>query len=186
MNARFVPFDPPIGTSTRRSGHLGRFGGRFILSVLRIFVACPHLSRSILVCRERSIPKCGKFRRSHSSTLTIWSIFRAGRRESSRGRCRASRALVEEARDDFLRWWAARASAPAITELSSKAEQIRAVELERALRKLSHLSERDRNVVAAFSVGIVNKLLHEPITNLRGSLDGGETSARCAGSSVSK
>jgi glutamyl-tRNA reductase len=99
----------------------------------------------------------------------------AGRRDSSTADVERAKVLVEEARDAFLRWWAARESAPAIAELSGKAEQIRETELERALRKLAHLSDRDRNVVAALSVGIVNKMLHEPITNLRGSLSPDET-----------
>jgi glutamyl-tRNA reductase len=103
--------------------------------------------------------------------------FSADRRDSSTADVEQAEILVEEARDAFLRWWAARESAPAIAELSSKAEQIRETELDRALRKLAHLSERDRNVVAALSAGIVNKLLHDPITNLRGSLDDGETAA---------
>jgi glutamyl-tRNA reductase len=99
----------------------------------------------------------------------------ATRRESSAADVERARSMVAEARDEFLQWWVARESAPAIAELSAKAEQIRASELERALRKLGHLSERDRNVVATLSAGIVNKLLHEPISTLRGSLDGGET-----------
>jgi glutamyl-tRNA reductase len=101
----------------------------------------------------------------------------ADRRDSSTADVERAEILIEEARDAFLRWWAARESAPAIAEISNKAEQIREAELDRALRKLVHLSERDRNVVAALSVGIVNKLLHDPITNLRGSLDDSETTA---------
>lgn len=103
--------------------------------------------------------------------------FSSDRRDSSAADVHRAELLIEEARDGFLRWWAARESAPAIADLSDRAEGIREVELDRALRKLAHLSERDRNVVAAMSVGIVNKLLHEPITNLRGSLDSGETAA---------
>jgi glutamyl-tRNA reductase len=103
--------------------------------------------------------------------------YSTNRRESSEADVERARSMVAEARDEFLRWWIARESAPAIAELSAKAEQIRANELERALRKLDHLSDRDRNVVAALSAGIVNKLLHEPISALRGSLDGGETTS---------
>ncbi len=86
-----------------------------------------------------------------------------------------AKLMVESACDEFLQWWAARESAPAIAALTHQAERIRDAELERALRKLDHLSDRDRNVVAALSVGIVNKVLHQPISTLRGSLDGGET-----------
>jgi glutamyl-tRNA reductase len=67
----------------------------------------------------------------------------------------------------FVEWWNARPVTPAIASLQQRAELIRAAELERALRKLGHLSERDREVVKALSVGIVNKLLHQPVTRLR-------------------
>lgn len=80
--------------------------------------------------------------------------------------------LIDVARDSFMTWWAQRGSAPTIGALRRQAEHIRAAELDRALRKLRHLSDRDRNVVAALSVGIVNKLLHEPVTRLRCDVDG--------------
>jgi glutamyl-tRNA reductase len=76
-------------------------------------------------------------------------------------------ALVDDAVDAFCDWWQARAVVPTITALRERAEAVRQLELERATRKLGHLSERDRAVVEALSVGIVNKLLHEPVTRLK-------------------
>lgn len=75
--------------------------------------------------------------------------------------------IIEEAVAGFVEWWQARPATPAIASLQRRAETIRAEELERALRKLGHLSDRDREVVKALSVGIVNKLLHQPVTRLR-------------------
>jgi len=40
-------------------------------------------------------------------------------------------------------------------------------EVERALRRLGHLSERDREVVRALAHGLVNKIVHDPVTRLR-------------------
>ncbi len=40
-------------------------------------------------------------------------------------------------------------------------------EIERTLRRLSHLNDRDRNLVRALAVGITNKLLHQPVQTLR-------------------
>jgi glutamyl-tRNA reductase len=135
-----------------------------------------------LVAVDLGVPRTIDPALRDSADVSLFDIddlerFSVDRRASSAADLAQAELMVDEARDSFLRWWAARESAPAITELSSKAEQIRAAELDRALRKLTHLPDRDRNVVATLSVGIVNKLLHEPITNLRGSLDGGETAA---------
>lgn len=81
-------------------------------------------------------------------------------------------ALVDAACDAFMTWWAQRTAAPTIAAIRDQAEQLRQVDLNRALRKLSHLTERDRNVVAALSVGLVNKLLHDPTSRLRQDADG--------------
>jgi glutamyl-tRNA reductase len=87
----------------------------------------------------------------------------------------AAKRMVATGCDEFQQWWAARESAPAIAALTQEAEHIRLGELERALRKLDHLSDRDKNVVAALSVGIVNKLLHQPVSTLRTDPGRGET-----------
>jgi len=57
--------------------------------------------------------------------------------------------------------------AAAIRQLRGRAEVVRAAKLERAMRRLGHLSERDRGVVAALSRNITNALLHEPTVALR-------------------
>lgn len=76
-------------------------------------------------------------------------------------------ALVAEHVERFRLWWQAREVVPTIAALRQRAEEIRQAELARALARLGHLSERDRQVVSALSVAIVNKLLHRPITRLK-------------------
>lgn len=76
-------------------------------------------------------------------------------------------AIVEEQVQEFLEWERARAVAPVIRQLRERVEAIREEETARALRRLGHLSERDRQVVLALSHGIANKLLHLPISRLR-------------------
>lgn len=80
-------------------------------------------------------------------------------------------SLVTDAIAAFVSWRTGRGAAPAITALHRSAEQIRATELERALARLGHLSERDREVVSALSVGLVNKILHRPMTRLQAGAD---------------
>jgi len=76
-------------------------------------------------------------------------------------------AIVEEQVQEFLEWEHARAVVPVIQQLRERVEAIREEETARALRRLGHLSERDRQVVLALSHGIANKLLHLPISRLR-------------------
>ena len=68
--------------------------------------------------------------------------------------------------------------AAAIRELRDRAERLRAVKLARALRRLGHLSARDRGVVEAFSANLTHALIHAPTVALRergaNAIDGSE------------
>jgi glutamyl-tRNA reductase len=75
--------------------------------------------------------------------------------------------LIEDEVTRFEDWRRSREITPLIRSLVDHAESIRQSELDRALARLSSLSDRDRNVVQALSVALVNKLLHDPITQLK-------------------
>lgn len=75
--------------------------------------------------------------------------------------------LIDGATADFAAWIRSRSAAAAIATVRTRAERIRDAELERSLRRLGHLSERDRNVVRALAHGLTNTLLHDPITAMR-------------------
>lgn len=75
--------------------------------------------------------------------------------------------LVQSAVSDFGDWTRSRVASRAIGKIQQRTAMIRDAETERALRKLSHLSERDQNIVRALASGISNKLVHDPITALR-------------------
>lgn len=98
------------------------------------------------------------------------------RQATARDAARAETMISADC-DAFLSWWMQRAAVPTIAALRDQAQLTRQIELDRALRKLGHLSERDRNVVAALSVGLVNKLLHEPTHQLRQDTNGELASA---------
>ncbi|MBI4787642.1 MAG: glutamyl-tRNA reductase [Chloroflexi bacterium] len=85
-------------------------------------------------------------------------------------------AIIAEEADTFWRWFAERRAAPVIADLRERAEQIRAAELDKALRRLGHLqlSARDRNVLASLSTGIVNKLLAAPTIHLKERVQSGD------------
>jgi glutamyl-tRNA reductase len=61
----------------------------------------------------------------------------------------------------------AREMAPILTSLRQRADAIRVAELERFRAKLNGLPPETRNAVEALTLGIVNKLLHEPTVRLK-------------------
>ena len=79
------------------------------------------------------------------------------------------RAARERCAREADRLWNERApdSREAIRAMRENAERLRAEKLDRALRRLRHLCDRDRRVVEALSTRLVNALLHEPSVALR-------------------
>ncbi len=69
----------------------------------------------------------------------------------------------------YLGWYRSRGVAPLIASLRSKAEAIRSDEIHKLFARLPELDRRQREMVIAASVSIINKLLHEPVTKLRAS-----------------
>lgn len=78
-----------------------------------------------------------------------------------------ARQLVEEAADRFAAWRRAVQVEPTIAALRSRAEQVRAEELQRFSAKLDGLDDRQREAVEAVTRGIINTLLHEPSVRLK-------------------
>jgi glutamyl-tRNA reductase len=75
--------------------------------------------------------------------------------------------LVDHATDDYIGWTRSRRASEAIGTLRRRSDQVRDREVERALRRLGHLSERDQNVVRAMAKALTNTLMHEPVQSLR-------------------
>jgi glutamyl-tRNA reductase len=79
----------------------------------------------------------------------------------------AETMLVEEARL-FLEWWDGLEAVPVVNRLRRHLEDIREQELQKALSRMGpDLSVRERKVVEALTKGIINKILHTPVTNIR-------------------
>ncbi|MDQ2902512.1 MAG: glutamyl-tRNA reductase [Chloroflexota bacterium] len=79
--------------------------------------------------------------------------------------------ILAEELDDFNEQWRSTMVAPVITALRQKAEDIRQGELAKMLPKLQHLSDKELNTVQTLTTRIVNKLLHEPVVDLRSKGD---------------
>jgi glutamyl-tRNA reductase len=85
-------------------------------------------------------------------------------------------AIIEEEVERFWDWHMERRAVPVLADLHEHAEAIRNAELDKAFRRLGHLrlNDRDRNVIAALSAGIVKKLLAAPTTHLKERVRSGD------------
>jgi glutamyl-tRNA reductase len=69
-------------------------------------------------------------------------------------------------------WWRSLDTVSTISSLRSKVETIREQELEKALSRLgSEFAEKHQEVIEALTRGIVNKILHDPMVQLRAQRD---------------
>jgi len=84
-----------------------------------------------------------------------------------RARAVQAEAIVEEELNIFMRWHGSLFVVPTIAALKRRGESIGEEELQKALNRLGPLSDHDRKVVTALARGVVNRLLHEPVTRLR-------------------
>ena len=81
-------------------------------------------------------------------------------------------ALLEQEIKAFEMWWQSLETVPTISCLRTKIEQIREQELEKALSRLgAEFAEKHQEVIEALTRGIVNKILHDPMVQLRTQQD---------------
>jgi len=74
--------------------------------------------------------------------------------------------LVEE-QNKFQGWQQSLSAIPAISKMQEKFETMRAEEVRKASNKLTNLSPKEMEVVEKLSKGIVNKMMHGPMSALR-------------------
>lgn len=96
----------------------------------------------------------------------------AQNQESRRQMAAEAEGLLEEEVEAFDVWWRSLETVPTINSLRDKIETIREQELEKALSRLgSEFAERHQEVIEALTRGIVNKILHDPMVQLRAQQD---------------
>ena len=92
----------------------------------------------------------------------------ARNQEARREIAAEAEGLLEEEARLFLEWWDGLEAVPVVNRMRRQLEDIREQELQKALSRMGpDLSSRDRKVMEALSKGIINKILHTPVTNLR-------------------
>ncbi len=96
----------------------------------------------------------------------------AQNQESRRQMAMEAELLLDEEVDAFDVWWRSLDTVPVISSLRDKIETIRAQELEKALSRLgSEFADKHQEVIEALTRGIVNKILHDPMVQLRAQQD---------------
>ncbi len=96
----------------------------------------------------------------------------AQNQESRRKMAMEAEGLLEEEADAFELWVRSLDTVTTINCLRDKVETIREQELEKALSRLgSEFAEKHQEIIEALTRGIVNKILHDPMVQLRAQQD---------------
>ncbi|MEA5570856.1 glutamyl-tRNA reductase [Calothrix sp. UHCC 0171] len=96
----------------------------------------------------------------------------AQNQESRRKMAQEAEGLLEEEVEAFDIWWRSLETVTTISCLRNKIETIREQELEKALSRLgSEFGDKHQEVIEALTRGIVNKILHDPMVQLRAQQD---------------
>ena len=85
----------------------------------------------------------------------------------------AAERIVTDEVDRFWAWYGGLAAVPVLKEFRGRLDDMRAAELERALKRLAHLSPEDRAQVEQFSHALLNKFLHHPTIALKQATQAG-------------
>ncbi len=96
----------------------------------------------------------------------------AQNQESRRQMAMEAESLLDEEVEGFDVWLRSLETVSTISSLREKVETIRAQELEKALSRLgTEFAEKHQEVIEALTRGIVNKILHDPMVQLRAQQD---------------
>lgn len=96
----------------------------------------------------------------------------AANHQQRREMAQEAEALLEQEVDAFKLWCQSLETVPTISSLRNKIESIREQELQKALSRLgAEFGEKHQEVIEALTRGIVNKILHEPMVQLRAQQD---------------
>jgi glutamyl-tRNA reductase len=97
--------------------------------------------------------------------------------EERRAEVPTAERIVDEQVEDFWTWYDGLKVVPVIKEFRYRLDAVRAAEVERALRQLSHLDPEDRARVEQLSHALLNKFLHHPTVALKEAAGAGRAYA---------
>ncbi|MEO5568964.1 MAG: glutamyl-tRNA reductase [Gemmatimonadaceae bacterium] len=81
--------------------------------------------------------------------------------------------LISAETERYWEWLAGLEVVPVVTQFRSQMDQVREKELAEALKRLSHLSLADRQVIERLSHSMMNKFMHEPSVRLKSAAANG-------------
>lgn len=142
-----------------------------VLSLEAFRKACPRVSRPMCII-DIAIPRDVDPRVGDESNVFLYNVddLRQIVDDSlERRRSEIPRAdeIVDRGVEEYWAWFASLVVVPTIRELRSRGESVRQAELERALRRLSHLPAEDQQAIDALTRSLLNKFLHAPTVRLR-------------------
>lgn len=129
-------------------------------------------NHSLMLC-DISVPRNVHVNVNELKNITLYNvdnlqIVMAQNQEARSQSAKQAEILLTEEVRDFQLWLQSLETVPTISSLRSKVENIREQELEKALSRLGNeFSEKHGKVLEALSKGIINKILHEPMVQLR-------------------
>lgn len=96
----------------------------------------------------------------------------AENQESRRQMAMQAEILLEGCVAEFDTWWRSLETVPTISKLRQKMEIIREQEMEKALSRLGNdFADKHQDVIESMTRGIINKILHDPMVQLRAQQD---------------
>lgn len=116
-------------------------------------------------------PVVGDINNVHLCNIDDLEVIAAVNRRRRSQAVGAATAIVGEYTGDFERWLRGLEVVPTLVSLRSRIEELKAGEEAKLLKKLDHLSEKDKQAVVKFGRSLVNKILHEPSTCLKDDQD---------------
>ncbi len=87
--------------------------------------------------------------------------------KSRREGVKRAEEIIIQTEKFFQRWLNGLKVVPTIVKLKKRFEDIKDTEVKKALFKFEHVSERERKIIEAMASGIISKILHDPLTNLK-------------------
>lgn len=153
-----------------------------VLTVERFRRALPHGPRGPLCVIDIAIPRDVEFAVADEPNVFLYNIddlkqIVDGTLERRTSELPRAEAIIAEGVEDFWAWYSSLAVVPTIRALRNRGESLRQGELDRALRRLAHLSAEDQQAIDAVTRALVNKLLHAPTVRLRKAAGNGRGTA---------
>ena len=75
--------------------------------------------------------------------------------------------IIKQEVTKFNNWFSTLDAIPTIVEMRNRAEDMRALEVDKTLKNMDHLSSEDKDAIQQLTQSLVNKILHKPTINLK-------------------